>query len=71
MKVAIMFSIPTSTAKRFAWRWRSADHTQDCTQSFVLYADCIADAERNGYKVKLARVEARSDLASGFNAEPA
>ena len=69
MKTAVIFSIPTTTAKRFAWRWRSSDHTQDSTRSFVLYADCATDAERNGYKVAMARMEASADLPSGFNAK--
>jgi len=28
MKAAVIFSIPLRMAKGFAWRWRSADHTQ-------------------------------------------
>jgi hypothetical protein len=69
MKTAVIFSIPMPTVKRFAWRWRSSDHTQDSTLSFVLYADCATDAERNGYKVAMARMESSADLASGFNAK--
>ena len=68
MKAAVIFSIPMITAKRFAWRWRSEDHIRDSTRSFASYADCVTDAKRNGYKVKLARIEAGSDLASRFNA---
>ena len=51
-----------STAKRFAWRWRSEDYTQDSKRSFAFYADCLADAERNGYTVEMGRIEARGDL---------
>jgi hypothetical protein len=64
MKVAVVYCVPVVTAKRFAWRWRSEDHTQGSTQSFKLYADCEADAKRNGYKVQMGRIEARSDLAA-------
>ena len=67
MKAAVIFSVPMRTAKRFAWRWRSADHTRASTQSFRFYAECVADAERYGYKVELGRIEARSDLESGFS----
>jgi hypothetical protein len=63
MKAAVIFSIPMTTAKRFAWRWRSEDHIRDSTRSFASYADCLTDANRNGYTVALARMEAsqRSD----------
>jgi hypothetical protein len=69
MKTAVVFSIPMTTAKRFAWRWRSADHTQNSTRSFALYADCATDAERKGYKVAMARMEVSTDVATGFNAK--
>jgi len=69
MKAAVIFSIPIATAKRFAWRWRSADYTQDSTRAFALFADCATDAERNGYKVVMARMKASTDLAGGFKAK--
>ena len=71
MKAAVLFPVPVSKARRFAWRWRSADYAQDSKQSFAFYADCAADAERNGYKVELGRIEARSDLSSGLSVKRA
>lgn len=65
MKAAVIFSVPMSMSQRFVWRWRSEDHTENSTQSFRFYADCTADAERNGYKVGLRRIVAGSKLASG------
>jgi hypothetical protein len=52
MKVGIVFSVPIPTAPGVGWRWRSDDYQMESTEFFVFYADCIADAERNGYKVK-------------------
>jgi hypothetical protein len=66
MKAAVIFSIPMIMAKRFAWRWRSEDHTKDSTRSFAFYEDCVTDAQRNGYKVARARIEGSTDRASGF-----
>ncbi|MGZ5118427.1 MAG: hypothetical protein ACXWIS_05810 [Burkholderiales bacterium] len=63
MKTAVIFSVPMSMSQRFAWRWRSEDHTQDSKQSFRFYYQCVADAERNGYKVEMGHIEARSNLA--------
>jgi diguanylate cyclase (GGDEF)-like protein len=48
-KSAIIFSLPMSSASGLVWRWRSADHTKESEQSFGVYADCAADAKRNGY----------------------
>lgn len=65
MKNAVIFSIPMNVAKRYGWRWRSADHSQDSARCFSSYADCAADAAQNGYTVRLDRLEARSnDVAS-------
>jgi hypothetical protein len=64
VKIAVIFSVPMSTAKSFAWRWRAADYKQESTQSFSFYYECVANAERSGYKVELGRIEALSDLAS-------
>ena len=66
MKAAVIFSIPIAMAKRFGWRWRSADHTEDSTRAFKSYPDCVADAKRNGYEVGLGHMEGHADLASGF-----
>jgi hypothetical protein len=67
MKAAVIFSVPMSTAKPFVWRWRSQD-SQHSTQSFRFYADCVADAERNGYEAGLGRIEGHSDDFSGKRA---
>ena len=64
MKAAIVFSIPTTTTKRFAWRWRSEDDAQESARSFGFYADCAADAEHNGYKVRLGGAERRNDVST-------
>jgi hypothetical protein len=61
MKAAVIFSIPLRMKKGLGWQWRSVDHTQASTQSFQVYADCVTDAERNGYTVEADRVEARVD----------
>jgi hypothetical protein len=53
VKVAIAFSVPITTADGYGWRWRSEDYTRECTELFVFYADCVADAERHGYTIKL------------------
>ena len=52
MKVAVVFSIPSTTTEGFAWRWRSEDQKQESSKSFPLYGDCLADAKRHGYGVK-------------------
>jgi hypothetical protein len=64
MKAAVIFSVPMNTTKSFAWRWRSADDERDSADSFRFYADCAADAERNGYKVELRRIELRTEVGS-------
>jgi hypothetical protein len=67
MKSAVIFSVPMPMTNRFAWRWRSADHAEGSEDSFGFYADCVADAKRNGYTAELGRIESRSDPASGFS----
>jgi hypothetical protein len=57
MKLAVIFSVPVTTTPGFAWRWRSADHKKESAEAFVFYRDCVTDAERNGYKVELGRIE--------------
>jgi hypothetical protein len=57
MKAAIIFSSRIVKLKCFVWRWRSQDPAHESTQSFIFYADCVADAQRNGYKVGPRRVE--------------
>jgi len=71
MKRAVVFSVPMSTGNAFVWRWRSDDHKHDSTQSFSYYADCVADATRNGYEVALGRIEAYSNVAERFNGKRA
>ena len=66
MKAAIIFSIPMRTAKRFAWRWRSEDDAMESGQAFGFYADCAADAERKGYKVRVGRIEGYRISSSAF-----
>jgi len=67
MKAAVIFSVPMSTSQRFAWRWRSEDYRQDSTESFRLYHLCVADAERNGYEVRLSRIGADSSRVNGVS----
>jgi hypothetical protein len=57
MKLAVIFSVPSTTSSGFEWRWRSADHKHESANSFFFYRDCVTDAERNGYKVELGRIE--------------
>jgi hypothetical protein len=64
MKAAVIFSVPMSTAKRFGWSWRSEDRAQGAAAPFASHADCVADAQRNGYTVGLDRLRTRSDLAA-------
>ncbi|MEA3157987.1 MAG: hypothetical protein QOK44_5576 [Betaproteobacteria bacterium] len=71
MKAAVIFCVPMITANGFAWRWRSEDHTEDSTHPFAYHADCVTDAERNGYMVGMDRMKARSDLVSGAAGKPA
>ena len=71
MKAAVIFSIPMTTAKRFAWRWRAEDHTKDSTRAFAFYADCVTDAQRNGYEIARARIAGSSNVASSVNAKHA
>ncbi|MGZ5117028.1 MAG: hypothetical protein ACXWCX_13500 [Burkholderiales bacterium] len=58
MKLAVIFSVPMTTSPGFAWRWRSADYKRESAEWFIFYRDCVEDAERNGYKVELGRIEA-------------
>jgi hypothetical protein len=71
MKAAVIFSGPTSTSRRFAWRWRSEGDIHTSTESFRFYAECIADAERNGYEVGLRRIGAISSPVIVFSVESA
>jgi hypothetical protein len=64
-KAAVTFCVPMVTPPRFAWRWRSEDHSEDSTQSFPVFADCVSDAERSGYKVGMNRMDAPPEVASG------
>jgi hypothetical protein len=68
MKAAVIFSVPTSTARGAAWSWRSEDHTQDSAHSFPSHAECAIDAQRNGYTVGMDRMAVRSDLIGGKGA---
>ena len=52
MKVGIAFSVPIPTAPGVGWRWRSDDYERESIEFFVFYSDCVADAERNGYRVE-------------------
>ncbi len=71
MKAAVIFSGPISTSQRFAWGWRSESDIQASAESFRFYAECIADAEHNGYAVALRRIGTISSAAIGFSAESA
>ena len=54
MKPAVIFSIPTTTAVGYCWRWRSVDGKTDSSRQFTYYDDCRADAAANGHAVQLA-----------------
>jgi hypothetical protein len=66
MKVGIAFSVPVTTAPGFGWRWRSEDHTRESSKVFVFYADCVADAERHGYKIKPVFAQGLAAPGRGF-----
>lgn len=59
MKSAVIFSIPDTTSKGFAWRWRSDNYLDDLESSdaFDQYYECVADAEARGYTVSMAPAE--------------
>ena len=63
MKIATAFSVPIATAPGYAWRWRADDSGRHCPELFLFYAECLADAERHGYKVR--QVQARGEMAPG------
>ena len=63
MKTGVIFSVPLNTTREFGWRWRSGDFEDGSIDSFRFYAECVADAERKGYKVQLGRIESRGDPA--------
>jgi hypothetical protein len=69
MQVAVIFSVPLTLTAGFGWRWRSEDYKQESADWFVFYADCVADAKRKGYRIKLAHVASPSpsdnDLSAG------
>ena len=67
MKAAVVFCVPMITTHRFAWRWRSEDHTEDSTQPFASYADCVTDAQRHGYKVGMDRMQPYSNRVGDSN----
>ena len=50
MKIAVIFSIPSTTDAGCWWRWRSADGSIDSTPQFADYYDCVADARTHGYE---------------------
>src|SRR5687768_5743038 len=61
MKIATAFSVPIATAPGYVWRWRASDYAEESSQYFLFYADCLADAERHGYKVR--QVQPRGEMA--------
>jgi hypothetical protein len=68
MKQAVMFSIPTTTAPGYCWRWRSVDGKTDSAQQFTYYHDCLADATANGYSIQ--QTVAQGDTAPGYGSLP-
>ncbi len=70
MKTAIIYSIPIDAAPGYGWRWRSENSKEESAEWFLLYADCIEDAKRNGYAVEPVQVQAGlKDPARDFKLE--
>lgn len=57
MKNATVFSIPLHNANGFSWRWRCVDGTYESNKVFLLYHDCLMDAQRRGYEVELTHAQ--------------
>jgi len=59
MKSARLYSLRAQTAHGFVWKWRSDDHTKSSSMGFVIYEDCVADAQKSGYTVTAVRKPTR------------
>jgi hypothetical protein len=59
MKNAVVFYVPVDTGNGLAWKWRSEDGEREAAEPFASRADCVADAERNGYAVGRDRARSR------------
>ena len=68
MQPAVIFSIPTTTANGYCWRWRSADSKTETQKQFAYYYDCVLDAQAKGYVVRLP--DARGENAPGRGSLP-
>ena len=50
-----MFSVPSPHKNGYVWRWRCVDTDAESKEAFAMYHDCLADAQKHGYQVELAR----------------
>ena len=55
LKTAEVYSVRAQTAQGVVWKWRSQDHAKASPLRFVIYEDCVADAQKHGYLVAPSR----------------
>jgi hypothetical protein len=72
MKVALVVSVRTPGADRFAWRWRPEDGTPGSSDTFKYFFEgrtvCCEDARKAGYECKFSTgddLAAKSDGVAG------
>ena len=53
MQYANIYSVATTGPQAFVWRWRTHDGLHHSSRSFPFYFDCVEDARREGYEVRL------------------
>ena len=60
MKTAVIISVPVTAAPGYAWKWRSPDGKQQSPSTFVYFYDCVEDARRAGFGVRLTDTSAKA-----------
>jgi hypothetical protein len=55
MKAATVTATPTGESSGFSWVWRCEADNVVRAGAFAFYYDCVADAQKHGYTVEVAR----------------
>lgn len=58
MKIAQVSSEPNSNSHGYVWRWKGSDGAS--SECFNFYFECMDDARRQGYEVRLAEPRGES-----------
>lgn len=57
MKQAEIVPVPAVYAPGYSWKWRCIDTKGESETAFALFFDCVSDARKHGYDVKLKQAQ--------------